>query len=945
MTLSKQRIVVPLSALHAQLPTIVPWLDRLVPGVWLSPPPPKIAGGSNDIASETRARREYAPRQGFVPWHARDLMRGWGVDCGGVADGIRTWRTLDTYEGLYLVEVARMGLEQTMLREWLRSPSGEPRLSYQTHALGYALAGVLAMALHWGPGCLSGNTDIVVNRAGGARHMSLRDLYEKQNGTTWDPAIPTRLQSMDAEGFIRLNDCVRVVASGRKPVFELRTEENQVIRATADHRFWTPGGWRTLAELRVDDEVAVSFRPPATTRSIKKAQYPQMRGMLHHPHAVRKDYEKKQKWTLSDGSTKTYTYEKTRYSVPTHRLVAEADANDLPFDDFIERVRAGNTAGLTFFDPKTTHVHHKDRDWSNYDISNLEVLPVREHLRLHGIEGGWKHCAYRTRFVRIVAIERQADEETFDIEMAAPMNNFVANDFVVHNSGKTRAALEWALAHAVYRRLRGDTFTPIVITTPSNVVRHWERQVRKWTTLDPVCWTAPSTRRKRDHAAIETIKLASVLRSTEQFAPLIVIVSHDNLVDAWDDLGQLAPGVAVFDEAHLFRQTKRMTAAPTESGGVEFSERTTASGDRTQSNVLRDLATWAAHGRLETTATPIGNRFAQLWVQLDLLMPGEFGSFYTWSARYAHGRPGEYGGWDTFDIANAEEHRAHTKYFFYEVPVSESNALLPAKRRETIYLPISEQVAELGGWQKIIAKSRQEGRARELEAKLMQAASRKRKYVTTRALETIAAGQKVVILTGRRKDVESIFGTLTSKLLPAKVPRDDATWDEAHGVGNAAANGLWWASGEVDQDTRAERCDEYMKWKADEHDGRGACLVGTLDCLGIGIDLQDTDLGLIAMLPWTWDVLWQAEGRFQRQGMTRPVLIEFVIAEGTYDEHVAQTFLSKLPAIGAATPDEEVAKVGESLRGLSNMPALLSAIFDKIAGGVGDSEVERIAED
>jgi hypothetical protein len=290
-----------------------------------------------------------------------------------------------------------------------------------------------------------------------------------------------------------------------------------------------------------------------------------------------------------------------------------------------------------------------------------------------------------------------------------------------------------------------------------------------------------------------------------------------------------------------------------------------------------------------------------------------------------------------------EEHRARVRYFFYEVPVSESNALLPPKRRETIYLPISEQVAELGGWQKILAKSRQEGRSRELEARLMQAASRKRKYVTTRALECIRAGQKVVILTGRRKDVQSIFETLCSKLIvPGVGGRIETIGGPLDSTGD---HGFWWASGEVDLDERADRCDAYMQWKPEEHGGRGACLVGTLDCLGIGIDLQDTDLGLIAMLPWTWDVLWQAEGRFQRQGMTRPVLIEFVIAEGTYDEHVAQTFLSKLPAIGAATPDEEVAKVGESLRGLSNMPALLSAIFAKIAGGTSEDEVERIAED
>lgn len=33
--------------------------------------------------------------------------------------------------------------------------------------------------------------------------------------------------------------------------------------------------------------------------------------------------------------------------------------------------------------PSGYHIHHKDEDKSNNDISNLEILPAREHLRLH----------------------------------------------------------------------------------------------------------------------------------------------------------------------------------------------------------------------------------------------------------------------------------------------------------------------------------------------------------------------------------------------------------------------------------------------------------------------------------------------------------------------------------------------------------------------------------
>jgi hypothetical protein len=484
-------------------------------------------------------------------------------------------------------------------------------------------------------------------------------------------------------------------------------------------------------------------------------------------------------------------------------------------------------------------------------------------------------------------------------------------------SGKTRAAIEWALTRVAQGGPSAQL--DIVILCPSSVVRHWERQIRKWSTLEPFVWVAPSRRRKRD-----TEVAIYMTDRREARDPAIVIVGHENVVDFWEEKGPrfadpkgekaaienlIAGSIVVFDEAHLFRGIKRKRMTPDEQGRRKFSERKTTSGDRLQSNVLREIAEWAGP-RIETTATPIGNRFDQLWVQLDLLDPGAWGSYYAWSARHCGGVAMNGRGWQTGGAQNIEEHRLRVRHFFYEVPMSVSHAALPPKRRETIYLPVSEQVTELGGWVKSIAKSRAEGRGRELEVKLMQAASRKRRYVLRRALETVQAGGKVVILTGRRKDVDALFEGL-------KVPEGE---------------GAWWASGERSQEERAECCAQYMAWRPEEHEGRGAVLVGTLDCLGIGIDLQDTDLLLMAMIPWTWDVLWQAENRCSRLGQVRPVLVEFVIAEGTIDEHVAQTFLSKLPAIGAATPDLEVAKVGESLRGMDDVEGLLDRIFAKITG-------------
>jgi hypothetical protein len=47
-------------------------------------------------------------------------------------------------------------------------------------------------------------------------------------------------------------------------------------------------------------------------------------------------------------------------------------------------------------------------------------------------------------------------------------------------------------------------------------------------------------------------------------------------------------------------------------------------------------------------------------------------------------------------------------------------------------------------------------------------------------------------------------------------------------------------------------------------------------------------------------------------GGDRPVLVSYVIAEGTVDEDVSEILLDKLPAVGAVAEDEMIAEFEES---------------------------------
>jgi ribonucleoside-diphosphate reductase alpha chain len=52
----------------------------------------------------------------------------------------------------------------------------------------------------------------------------------------------------------------RVFMTGVKPVFRLQTKEGYFVRATADHRFMTPGGWVELRDLKPGDKLHILNR-------------------------------------------------------------------------------------------------------------------------------------------------------------------------------------------------------------------------------------------------------------------------------------------------------------------------------------------------------------------------------------------------------------------------------------------------------------------------------------------------------------------------------------------------------------------------------------------------------------------------------------------------------------------------------------------------------------
>ncbi len=289
-------------------------------------------------------------------------------------------------------------------------------------------------------GCLTGETIIGINRGGKSRKIRLDQLVYMFNGgvdnfSRWNPKIETMVRCRDEDGFIRLGSLARAFASGIKRVWTITTVGGRKIKATGDHRFLTSGGWRRLKQLSIGDEIFVDIGVVKNDPK-PKSQYKSVHNLPHHPFHTRKNS----------------AHKPSRYSVDEHRLVMEAALNKMIYTDFIQAIRLGNIKGLFFINPQTHHVHHLNGDTFDNSLNNLEWLPKSEHMSMHARDSGWKHVTARSGLDRIQSIVMGGMEMTYDLSMAHEPHNFVASDFIVHNSGKTTYVCNIVLGIARQRR-------------------------------------------------------------------------------------------------------------------------------------------------------------------------------------------------------------------------------------------------------------------------------------------------------------------------------------------------------------------------------------------------------------------------------------------------------------------------------------------------------------
>jgi hypothetical protein len=272
-------------------------------------------------------------------------------------------------------------------------------------------------------GCLAGDTIIYVGSytegkvANTGKPMKLKRLYQRFHNPNFKKVRFT--QSCENNLYICRNKITDVIYSGNKQVFEITTKKGNKIKATADHLFFRSNlTYSKVADLKVGDELVMYDREAKPDGRQKKQQTQQV-CVRYHPTKKIKKIGK-------------YIY----YRVPKALMVLEANLNNLTFQEYKARLNNRDIKDLKFINLESKEIHHKDRNRHNNDLLNLEVLSIKDHHKEH-YENARLNAKFKAYFDTIESIKFCSFEPTYDITMTKELPNFVANGFVVHNSGKS----------------------------------------------------------------------------------------------------------------------------------------------------------------------------------------------------------------------------------------------------------------------------------------------------------------------------------------------------------------------------------------------------------------------------------------------------------------------------------------------------------------------------
>lgn len=255
----------------------------------------------------------------------------------------------------------------------------------------------------------------LVNKKGG----KIKNLFRRFNNRNQSP-VDYFIQSVTDEGVVRLNKINAVVYNGVRSLLEIRTESGKRIKLTPDHEVMTGEGYVRSDKLAVGSILMVN-NGKTQKKGRTKAQGRKEVLVKYHKNATTK--------TINGC---------VYYRIYTYHAAYEAHANGMDYDQYVEFLNSATKSSIDrlWAIPRGTHVHHKDENFLNDSIDNLELIDPSSHGVEHS-DSATKFLAINVEQDRVVSIRKMGVGRVFDIKVDDPYRNFVAEGIVVHNCGKS----------------------------------------------------------------------------------------------------------------------------------------------------------------------------------------------------------------------------------------------------------------------------------------------------------------------------------------------------------------------------------------------------------------------------------------------------------------------------------------------------------------------------
>lgn len=418
-------------------------------------------------------------------------------------------------------------------------------------------------------------------------------------------------------------------------------------------------------------------------------------------------------------------------------------------------------------------------------------------------------------------------------------NCFIADQ---QGLGKTVEALSYLALHPEMR--------PVVVVGPAVVKLNWEREAEAWLETGD---------------KIEIISGGKVHPITGDIG--IIIINYDVLKKWLPELMRCAPQVMILDESHSVKNKKAA-----------------------RSKAAKELAASVPH-KILLTGTPVLNRPAELWNQLQIIDPITYPDkrFFKWHLKYAAAHKIWIGrdktAWDFSGASNLEELAASLTTIMIRRTKDQVLPELPAKRRSTILIPIDNRKEydradnEFLEWMAEQKGTEAANQVRHVEqlAKieyLRQIAVRgKMKQAIAWIENFLESGEKLIVFATHRVTIDALMQEF-SKIA---VRIDGRTCMEERQLA-------------VD---RFQTDDEIVLF------------IGNIRAAGVGITLTAASNVAFLELAWNPALLEQAEDRCHRIGQENAVNVYYLMAENTIDASIAAMLESKRAVIDQITEDEE----------------------------------------